>query len=78
MLEELQSAFRFNDAVIRNLVIQRDEPETEPSPLVRSRDDRDGRGDRDDRDDRDDQDDRGGDRDDRDTDDEGDANEEIV
>ncbi|MBE2294597.1 MAG: 30S ribosomal protein S6 [Phycisphaerales bacterium] len=78
VLDELQSAFRFNDAVIRNLVIQRDGPDTEPSPLVRSRDDRDGRGDRDDRDDRDDQDDRGGDRDDRDTDDEVDVNEEIV
>ncbi len=40
VLEELQSAFRFNDAVIRNLIIQRDGPETEPSLLVRSRDER--------------------------------------
>ena len=38
VLEEIQSAFRFNDAVIRNLIIQRDGPETEPSPLIRSRD----------------------------------------
>ncbi len=49
VLEEMQSAFRFNDAVIRNLVIQRDGPETEPSPLIRSRDDRDDRDDRDER-----------------------------
>jgi small subunit ribosomal protein S6 len=49
VLDEIQSAFRFNDAVIRNLVIQRDGPETEPSPLIRSRDDRDTREDREDR-----------------------------
>ena len=54
VLEELQSAFRFNDAVIRNLIIERDGPEVEPSPLVRSRDDSGDRGDRDDRDDSDD------------------------
>jgi small subunit ribosomal protein S6 len=47
VLEEMQSAFRFNDAVIRNLIIQRDGPETEPSPLIRSRDDRETRDDRD-------------------------------
>ncbi len=52
VLEEMQSAFRFNDAVIRNLIIQRDGPETEPSPLIRSRDDRESRDDRDDRDER--------------------------
>ncbi|HRD49292.1 MAG: 30S ribosomal protein S6 [Candidatus Competibacter sp.] len=56
VLDEMQSAFRFNDAVIRNLVIQRDGPETEPSPLIRSRDERDTRDDRDDRDDHDDRD----------------------
>ena len=50
VLEELQSAFRFNDAVIRNLIIERDGPETEPSPLVRSRDERADRDDRDDSD----------------------------
>lgn len=32
-LDELVSAFRFNDAVIRNLVVHRDEAVTEPSPL---------------------------------------------
>lgn len=31
VLEELGSAFRFNDAVIRNLIIKRDEPVTEAS-----------------------------------------------
>jgi small subunit ribosomal protein S6 len=39
-LNELTSAFRFNDAVIRNLVIVRDEAVTEPSSLVKSKDDR--------------------------------------
>jgi small subunit ribosomal protein S6 len=52
VLEEMQSAFRFNDAVIRNLIIQRDGPDTEPSPLIRSRDERDTREDREDREDR--------------------------
>jgi len=52
VLDELQSAFRFNDAVIRNLIIQRDGPETEPSLLVRSRDERPEREDREDREDR--------------------------
>ena len=47
VLREMQSAFRFNDAVIRNLVIQRDGPETEPSPLIKSRDERESHSDRD-------------------------------
>ena len=34
-LEELGSAFRFNDAVIRNLVISRKEAVTEPSLLAK-------------------------------------------
>jgi small subunit ribosomal protein S6 len=34
-LEEIESAFRFNDAVLRHLVIRRDEAITEPSPLAR-------------------------------------------
>jgi small subunit ribosomal protein S6 len=37
-LEQLSSAFRFNDAVIRNLIIKRDEAVTEPSLLIKSRD----------------------------------------
>ena len=40
ILDELASAFRFNDAVIRNLIIQRPGPDTEPSPLARPRDER--------------------------------------
>lgn len=39
-LQELESAFRFNDAVIRNLVMKRDEAVTEPSPLAKSKDER--------------------------------------
>ncbi|MHC5225917.1 30S ribosomal protein S6 [Ignatzschineria sp. LJL83] len=33
-LEELQSAFRFNDAVIRDLIINKDEAETEVSVIA--------------------------------------------
>jgi small subunit ribosomal protein S6 len=35
-LEELENAFRFNDAVLRNLVISQKGPVTEPSPLAKS------------------------------------------
>ncbi len=41
-LEELENAFRFNDAVLRNMVIKRDAAETEPSPLMKSGDEREG------------------------------------
>ena len=34
-VEELTSAFRFNDAVIRHMVFSRDEAVTEPSPMMR-------------------------------------------
>ena len=37
-LEQLSNAFRFNDAVIRNLVIRREEAITEPSPLIKGKD----------------------------------------
>ncbi len=37
-LDELESAFRFNDAVLRRLVIQRPGPDTEVSPLARAKD----------------------------------------
>lgn len=59
VLDELMSAFRFNDAVLRNMVIARDEAITEPSFLLK----RDERGERDDsrRDDNDDEDDNGDD-----------------
>lgn len=36
VLDQLNSAFRFNDAVIRDLVIRRDKPVTEPSLLIKS------------------------------------------
>ncbi|MGD2112386.1 MAG: 30S ribosomal protein S6 [Gammaproteobacteria bacterium] len=39
-LEELNSAFRFNDAVLRNLVVIRKEAITEPSPLMKKPDER--------------------------------------
>ena len=42
-LDELTSAFRFNDAVIRDLVISHKEAEVAPSPLAKSKDDRDER-----------------------------------
>ena len=34
-LEELESGFRFNDAVIRSLTIRKDVAVTEPSPMSR-------------------------------------------
>lgn len=46
-VDELESAFRFNDAVIRNLIIHRPGPDIEPSPLAKPRDERDSRGDSD-------------------------------
>jgi small subunit ribosomal protein S6 len=38
-LEELETAFRFNDAVIRNMVMRTKTAITDASPLARSRDD---------------------------------------
>ena len=35
-LDELTTTFRFNDAVIRNLVIRRDEPSTEESFIMKA------------------------------------------
>ena len=40
-LDEMKSAFRFNDAVLRDLIIARQAAETDPSPLAKSRDERD-------------------------------------
>jgi small subunit ribosomal protein S6 len=37
-LNQLSSAFRFNDAVIRDLIIKREKAIVEPSPLVKSKD----------------------------------------
>jgi small subunit ribosomal protein S6 len=50
-LDEIESAFRFNDAVIRHLVIRRKKPVTEASPLAKHRESEE-RGDRGDRGDR--------------------------
>lgn len=68
-LVELRNAFRFNDAVIRHLIIARDEVVTEPSAMAKQKDERDdggrdrdrfseGRGDRGERGDRGDRGDR--------------------
>lgn len=43
--DELVSAFRFNDAVLRHMVLSRSEPVTEPSPLAKKEDKR-GEGDK--------------------------------
>ena len=37
VMDEMVAAFRFNDAVLRNLVIKRDEAVTEPSPMAKSK-----------------------------------------
>lgn len=42
-LDELESLFRFNDAVIRNLVIKCNEAVTDQSPLAKSKEEKDGR-----------------------------------
>ncbi len=45
-LSELESAFRFNDAVLRNLIISRKDAVTEPSLLAKRGDDKDDRDER--------------------------------
>lgn len=40
-LDELEGAFRFNDAVLRNLVMKRDEAETEASPMAKAKEEKD-------------------------------------
>ncbi len=37
VLTEIESAFRFNDAVIRNMVMRREDPVVDPSPLAKSK-----------------------------------------
>ena len=39
-LSEIEEAFRFNDAVLRRLVVRKDEAVTEQSPLFKSEDDK--------------------------------------
>ncbi len=41
VLAELESAFRFNDAVIRSLTLSRPGPESEPSIMLKSQEGRD-------------------------------------
>ena len=40
VLNELVETFRFNDAILRHLVIRRDGPETEPSLIMKSKDEK--------------------------------------
>lgn len=39
-IDSIENNFRFNDAVIRNLVIRTNGPVTEPSPMMKAREDR--------------------------------------
>lgn len=34
-IDELENSFRFNDAVIRNLILKKDEAVTDPSPMMK-------------------------------------------
>jgi len=43
VMKELENAFRFNDAVIRNLILNMDEAVTEPSPMAKSKDEKEER-----------------------------------
>ena len=52
-LTELVDGFRFNDAVLRHLVVKRDGPDTEQSFIMKMKDEKTERGDRGDRGDRD-------------------------
>lgn len=40
VLHELENAFRFNDAVLRNLIVRQTEAVTGPSPLIKSHEER--------------------------------------
>lgn len=42
-LDELTTSFRFNDAVLRNLIIKRNEAVTEQSPLAKSKEEKEPR-----------------------------------
>ena len=50
-IDSIENNFRYNDAVIRNLVIRTSSPVTEPSPMMKSREERQDRQDRRGRDD---------------------------
>jgi small subunit ribosomal protein S6 len=55
VLDELVEGFRFNDAVLRHLVVRRDEAETEQSLIMKNKDEKPERADRGDRRRRDDE-----------------------
>ena len=38
-LEELETAFKFNDAILRHMVVRREDAQTEASPLLKEADD---------------------------------------
>ena len=42
-LADIESAFRFNDAVLRHLTVRMDAAVTEPSPLLKAKEERDER-----------------------------------
>jgi small subunit ribosomal protein S6 len=42
VVEELETAFRFNDAVLRNMIMRKKEAIVEPSPLTKPKEDRKG------------------------------------
>ena len=44
-MDELVSMFRFNDAVIRHMVMSRKQADTAPSPMAKSQEEKEGRGD---------------------------------
>ena len=40
VLDELQNSFHFNDSILRNMIIKRKTAITEPSPLLKQRDEK--------------------------------------
>ena len=40
LLSELKNSFYYNDAILRELILNREHPVTEPSPMMSPRDDR--------------------------------------
>ncbi len=42
-LEELEGVFRFNDAILRHLIVRKDEAETEPSIMLKRKENKDER-----------------------------------
>lgn len=40
VIEELETAFRYNDAVLRNMIMRKKEAISEPSPLLKPKDER--------------------------------------